>query len=615
MLFMLLSAGMLPLFWWYDINCRYASHVMAWAAACSGTLLTPTQAEWVQRLMKFPLPPWHHYMHNLACQRLNSFKRMFWAGLGHGEPYEILWSKLRGMGSLLQSSTLAGRQLAIERAVALWNRNKRLGLPDLLGRMFYRAKLKKEEASARVTAISNEMRKIWEAATPEAKATLLAQINDVQNNPPSMDMEDINANLEPEAEYVYLLMVLDVIASSDQAADGRIDLLLEGATVAKLKPDSPFATKSMKRIDELKQNLGITDDWLRDSSEFKSGWASYLVHRLRLNETALAQSHINIGLLRYLYTKFQGRRKDVKRLDKTRERENKRCETALVTLVQVARELKVAVATVNEPSPFLMRGKKEADAILVLAKDGRKPHELKDLHAAVLKAEFPWFNLGRGGEEQDLNDAHATSQVERYRAPLHMAFLEVDRSTEELQLIRAEMEGLVGQFQEESETIQAAMNRHQVVVNIHNINIHEQTVLMEVEESHRMDLNTVNVPDAEFASFESNQATSLLNVDIEDPWEAGCRLQRVEREAEAAKSSITFLAIELEETKSLKKATELWLQRVISHGEQEIQLREVEQVVDAALEEFVESVEVEDNSTEGIQQDEEDEEEEFMIDE
>lgn len=580
MIFMLLRAGLLPMFWWYDINCRYSAHALAWAAACSGVLLTVAQADWVKHVMRFPLPPWHHYMHNLFCQRRNSFRRMLWAGVGHGEPLEILWSKLRGMGHLLQGASLAARHVALERAVALWNRKKRSDLPNLLGRMFYRAKIRKAEADARVTAMQNEMRKMWDAAaTPEERATLEHQMAEMRSNPPNMESEDSTAALELEAEYVQLIMVAGVIASSDTAAGGQVDLLIEGPTAAKLKPESAFAHKTVKRLAEVKQALGIVEDWSRDSPEFKAGWASYVVYRLRKQQSTVALAQINIALLQYLFKKFQGRRGDVKKLEKTRDREYGRFSASLVILVRLSREVRVAVEAVNQPSTLLGRGKKEAEAILAVAKEGKKASELKDLYGSILKGEFPWF---------DLLDEAAVSPVERYRVPFHMALWEYERAQEEMQLVRAEMEGLVCQFDKEIEAMHAAIARHKAVVDAQ-----ANAVPMDVEES------------AEVAAGAGEADDRLLRPTVVDPlatgvegvwegaWEDRCKAQQAVREAEAAKSSIAFLMQQVVETEGLKKAAQVWLEQVAQGVSTEFELGEMEQVLDVALEEFMEPIEAE----------------------
>ena len=221
---MVITSGVLPMFFFYDINCRYKAHALAFAGnAVARGLLTREQALWITMVMAFPLPPWHHYMHNLFCQRRNSLRNMKWGGTGHGEPMEIFWSRIRGLGILWQYASLPAREVALERSMLLWNRSKLEKLPHLLGSMFNRAKLKKEEAESRIKLVQTAMDEavaMARARSPEEGAALEAAVAEVLRNPPDVQLEGVAAELPWESRYVQLLKIEATIEST-AAATGR----------------------------------------------------------------------------------------------------------------------------------------------------------------------------------------------------------------------------------------------------------------------------------------------------------------------------------------------------------------------------------------------------------
>lgn len=157
----LLEEGVLPLFWWYDINCRYKPHVRKWAETASNNgTLEGCLAEWVQKGIQFPLPVWHHYMHNAACQSLNSSRQMPGAGCGVGEPPEAAWSSFRKLGFITQYSSLPVRALALERAMLLFNKQKQENLPLLLTRQFFRAALREERSRLSLNKVFADLVKL-----------------------------------------------------------------------------------------------------------------------------------------------------------------------------------------------------------------------------------------------------------------------------------------------------------------------------------------------------------------------------------------------------------------------------------------------------------------------
>ena len=125
---------------WYDINCRYKNHAIAWAEEKQE--LNEELTTWVSKLMSFPLGSFHGPMHNALCQSINSLRSIPDAGLGTGEPPEYAWSHMRRSGHLLQYMSLATRALHLERVALLWNKSRRSNLVQFLVAAYKRANLK-----------------------------------------------------------------------------------------------------------------------------------------------------------------------------------------------------------------------------------------------------------------------------------------------------------------------------------------------------------------------------------------------------------------------------------------------------------------------------------------
>ena len=53
------------------------------------------------------------------------------------------------------------------------------------------------------------------------------------------------------------------------------------------------------------------------------------------------------------------------------------------------------------------------------------------------------------------------SSIERYRLPLHMAIWEYRRADEEMQLVDAEVKGLIGQLDKRIDAIAEAIEKHE----------------------------------------------------------------------------------------------------------------------------------------------------------
>ena len=100
----------LPLNLWYDINCRYKFHAMAWAKEKTD-VLGSLISDWICNVMGFPLPSFHGSMHDANCQMNNSYRTILEAGLGTGEPPEYAWSHEKSWPhSAVSIITCTGRQ-------------------------------------------------------------------------------------------------------------------------------------------------------------------------------------------------------------------------------------------------------------------------------------------------------------------------------------------------------------------------------------------------------------------------------------------------------------------------------------------------------------------------
>lgn len=224
---------------------------------------------------------------------------------------EIFWSNLRPLGVLSQYASLASRELTLERAMMIWNATKLRKLPQLLGRMFVRAKLKMEEAESRMESAQAAIDEALAAARERSQAEhdeLVAARDDIMRNPPELQLESIAEDLPWEAEYVQLSKIVAAIDSTATATGDEIDQIIDGPAGKNLKPTSKFAQTSKRRFEVLRREHGIVENWAEDSQEYIKGWASFLMHRKQFRQVAASQCLINISLLKHLINKLLSRR-------------------------------------------------------------------------------------------------------------------------------------------------------------------------------------------------------------------------------------------------------------------------------------------------------------------
>lgn len=128
-----------PFLSFYDINCKFGPHFRAVAQASgSSGLWLPQAAAWGAH-MHMPLPPFHKYMHSAECAASHALELVAAAGLGCGEPTEVLNKYLGIAGTVLQYASKPVRALWLEVLLLAWRLKKEQDLPSLLWRMSCKA--------------------------------------------------------------------------------------------------------------------------------------------------------------------------------------------------------------------------------------------------------------------------------------------------------------------------------------------------------------------------------------------------------------------------------------------------------------------------------------------
>lgn len=149
-----------PYISFYDINCKFGPHFHKVAAECGRAGMWPPElAAWASQL-HMPLPPFHKYMHSAACAAQHALELLPAAGLGAGEPTEVLNRYLGIAGTVLQYATKAVRAVWLEVLLLSWRLKKENDLPMLLWRMWCKARV--QQAS-----YGDEQEQLWDQAEAE----------------------------------------------------------------------------------------------------------------------------------------------------------------------------------------------------------------------------------------------------------------------------------------------------------------------------------------------------------------------------------------------------------------------------------------------------------------
>lgn len=128
-----------PYICYYDINCKFGPHMRGVADVCGRNGWWMAAAAAWGRTLETPLPPFHRHMHSIACSSRHALELIPAAGMGCGEPTEVLNRFLGVAGSVLQYAAKAVRAVWVEVLLLAWRQKKELDLPALLWRMFFKA--------------------------------------------------------------------------------------------------------------------------------------------------------------------------------------------------------------------------------------------------------------------------------------------------------------------------------------------------------------------------------------------------------------------------------------------------------------------------------------------
>lgn len=233
-----------------------------------------------------------------------------------------------------------------------------------------------------------------------------------------------------------------------------------------MKPTSKFALDSKRKLEAIKKERNITEDWAADSQEYIKGWVLFLMHRKQLLQGSASQCLINISLVKHLIKKLLSRRGDVSKLTKAKKKEYDRLDDEAKNLAAACKKIVDAMEKVESPSDDLERSKQEAVAILTLVKQGNDEVDVQELKNKILQGEFPWLGVCVSGE----------SSLERYRLPLHMAIWEYRRAVEEMSLVEAEVQGLIVQLGKRIDAIGGAVEQHKQKISSHEALPQERAV-------------------------------------------------------------------------------------------------------------------------------------------
>lgn len=354
----LLQAGLLPIFFYYDINCRWSAHFRGWAAGAGAEgALAMDLVEWIRTGMAYPVPPFHIHMHNASCQALNNALMMLGAGCGVGEPPEQLWSHFRPLGTIMQYCSLPARQNMMERLMQRININSRWQLVNRAVRMFYRALEQQRLASAmlqtlhmllgQTSATPAEVRSLLvlllgdaycpcpPQPTPNCSSStfgcmhpLHVQVQDILHARRPPHAQALSEALNVGAEYVELLQQLAIITSSNEsAADMPLELLVRGRAGDQLKETSAYVKRTRARKQQLEAaHPELREEaWGRDTQCYKYALFELAAHRMRQQQNAVVKTHMDLALLDLFMQDIAGRRTITAKLRQNRTVSAVRC--------------------------------------------------------------------------------------------------------------------------------------------------------------------------------------------------------------------------------------------------------------------------------------------------
>lgn len=423
----LLENGILPLFWWYDINCRYRPHAQAWARAAeaAGTV-NWASAFWIADVMRYPVPVFHIMAHNARCQAVNTSRNMQGAGRGAGEPTETAWSLLRHWGALTSIMSHAKRDLTLETMAMVYNSSKESSLLHLLVRRFYLAVSHAQQAMDEIKAVIKAARDIHPEWSEAGAVASLAAAAAAVSAPAQIE-------LSGEAQYVEACIQIEHIQCSSQAML-PMNLVLPNATNRKYKRNGPVH----KRAKEVIRVLRLANPHMRSEMDSKGpvyhvALLALCVYRLGERQVAAHQAFQELTLARMTKRVMDSRRKDFKRLQDVIEAGTKRLMGMAEVLVDWAHRTAAAADTAQRADAAAAakydQNVMEAKSIIDLASTADA--QAKALHKALTEGRFPWADV----------DAGAGASINRLAVAWHKAQSEFYRCEEQCELCVQEVKG------------------------------------------------------------------------------------------------------------------------------------------------------------------------------
>lgn len=500
----LMKNGVLPLFWWYDINCRYRHHVQEWAkAALAKDKLSWAAAFWIGSVMRYPVPPFHISAHNANCQALNGCSGMEDAGRGAGEPTETAWSFLRQWGHLTSLMSHAKRDLTLERMAMAYNASKESSLLRLLVRRFYLAVARNQQSMLEMDAVVaaiQRMRPEWSGAE------VMEHLRGVAAPAAAPSVADLSA----EAQYVEASARAALIVSATSAVlpahlVGINKSYVEGghvhkrclATIQALKDPKPEVAAALDAMGPI----------------FRVALLELCVYRMGERQAQAHQRFQELILARMTKKVMDVRRGDCKRLQDAIDRDVKRLKGVADLLVDWAQRTVDVAAEAQAAAPDgafkYARGVEEAKSIIALASDA--DFRAKALHTALKEGRFPWADV----------DAGTGGSLERLELAGRKCLNDFMRSKEQCELCVAEVAGAAAFWEQRCVVLRRALAEWQ-----------------QVGEAGSADAAAAAVGGSDNAK--------------EAEWEAGKAAREAARAAQRAAASIKWLNKQLKKYEELK---------------------------------------------------------------
>jgi len=494
----LMKRGIFPLFWWYDINCRYRPHVQAWAqAALDVKAVSWAVAFWVAAVMRYPVPPFHISAHNAHCQAVNGCRGMKDAGTGAGEPTETIWSHFRHDGLRTQYMSHARRDLTLELRALSYNKAKESGLLGLVVRRFYLQLSRMDEATREVQAVVAAILRI-------EKEWGVDQAKDYLKRAGAPAAPTPAGGLTTAAQYVECFIQVELIKSTSGAAlppHLLIPSMAKGYKENGLVQRRCESTMAALRVSHPAEVAGLDSQ----GPEFHLALLQLSVHRFRELQAQARERFQELTLVRVIQKVMVIRRNDSKRLLRAVDRAGAKLGGLAELLVEWAQSALNAARRAGAAD----------DAAYVLAvQEAKKVTDLGVGNAdqvAALRTElkqgrFPWAGVGAEG-----------AGLGRLAVAGRKALDELARAKEQAERCVVEVEGAAQFWGERCERLRAACGRAELLRG---------------------------VPGSGDGPGDADEGMEDAESDPETVWEAGVAAMEAARAVKRAAAHVTWLTAE-----------------------------------------------------------------------